>query len=163
MMCMEKTLPENPTQVFLVIENRLMRETLARLFRKRADVFILGEGSSTRAPGAPGPLGDVVVLDNLQSASVLGKSLRSGRPAEATRGLVLVGMEEDEEQFLTAVRSGVSGFLLNDASASEIVAAVRSVARGEAVCLSPAVSHIDPVCGSRIVRTANAKEGSVRS
>lgn len=53
----------------------------------------------------------------------------AGKPT----GLVLIGMEEDEEQFLTAVRSGVSGFLLNDASASEIVSAVRSVARQEAV------------------------------
>jgi DNA-binding NarL/FixJ family response regulator len=43
-------------------------------------------------------------------------------------------MEEDEKQFLTAVRFGVAGFLLSDASASEVVAAVRAAAREEAVC-----------------------------
>src|SRR5207237_5117106 len=44
------------------------------------------------------------------------------------------GMEPDEELFMAAVRSGVMGYLLKDASASELVAAVRAVYRGEAVC-----------------------------
>jgi DNA-binding NarL/FixJ family response regulator len=43
-------------------------------------------------------------------------------------------MEPDAEQFLDAVRSGVAGYLLPDASASDVVAAVRAVSRGEAVC-----------------------------
>jgi len=43
-------------------------------------------------------------------------------------------MEPDEELFMAAVRSGVMGYLLKDASASELVAAVRAVYRGEAVC-----------------------------
>ncbi len=43
-------------------------------------------------------------------------------------------MEAGEEQFIAAVRSGVTGYLLQDASASDVVAAVRAVFRGEAVC-----------------------------
>jgi two-component system NarL family response regulator len=43
-------------------------------------------------------------------------------------------MEPDEERFMAAVRSGVTGYLLQDASASDVVAAVRAVFRGEAVC-----------------------------
>src|SRR6266481_7683728 len=43
-------------------------------------------------------------------------------------------MEPGEEQFIAAVRSGVMGYLLQDASASDVVAAVRAVYRGEAVC-----------------------------
>jgi DNA-binding NarL/FixJ family response regulator len=43
-------------------------------------------------------------------------------------------MEPDEEQFLAAVRSGVVGYLLQDASASDAVSAVRVVHRGQAVC-----------------------------
>ena len=43
-------------------------------------------------------------------------------------------MEPAAEQFLDAVRSGVAGYLLPDASASDVVAAVRAVSRGEAVC-----------------------------
>jgi DNA-binding NarL/FixJ family response regulator len=47
---------------------------------------------------------------------------------------VVIAMESDEEQFLAAVRSGVTGYLLQDASASDVLAAVRAVSRGEAVC-----------------------------
>jgi DNA-binding NarL/FixJ family response regulator len=43
-------------------------------------------------------------------------------------------MEPVEQQFLNAVRFGVTGYLLPDASASDVVSAVRAVNRGEAVC-----------------------------
>jgi DNA-binding NarL/FixJ family response regulator len=47
---------------------------------------------------------------------------------------VVIGMEADERIFLETVRRGVSGYLLKDASAVDIVDAVRTVARGEVVC-----------------------------
>ena len=34
----ETTTVDEPTRVFLLIENRLVRETLVRLFRKRSDL-----------------------------------------------------------------------------------------------------------------------------
>jgi len=43
-------------------------------------------------------------------------------------------MEPDEKLFLTAIRSGVMGYLLKDASASDLVCAVRAVYQGDAVC-----------------------------
>jgi DNA-binding NarL/FixJ family response regulator len=43
-------------------------------------------------------------------------------------------MNSDEERFITAVRWGATGYLLQDASASDVVTAVRAVFRGEAVC-----------------------------
>ncbi len=125
-------LPDDPIQVYLLIENRFVRETLVRLFRKRLDICVVGESAVSEMP-APENLGDIVVLNDLSAASVLGSRLLFEPAAGKSVGVVLIGMEEDKEQFLTAVRSGVSGFLLNDASASEIVSAVRSVAREEAV------------------------------
>jgi DNA-binding NarL/FixJ family response regulator len=50
--------------------------------------------------------------------------------------LVLFGMDDDADIFLQAVRLGVNGYLLKNASASELVDALRSVAQGEAVCPS---------------------------
>jgi DNA-binding NarL/FixJ family response regulator len=43
-------------------------------------------------------------------------------------------MDDDADIFLQAVRLGVSGYLLKNASASELVDALRNVAQGEAVC-----------------------------
>lgn len=48
--------------------------------------------------------------------------------------VLLIGMEETPEVFLEAVRGGVSGYLLKDVAANEVLAAIRSVAKGEAVC-----------------------------
>jgi DNA-binding NarL/FixJ family response regulator len=46
----------------------------------------------------------------------------------------MIGMDADREIFLRAVRDGIVGFVLKDASAMEVAAAVRSVANDEAVC-----------------------------
>jgi DNA-binding NarL/FixJ family response regulator len=46
--------------------------------------------------------------------------------------VVLFGMDKDTGVFLKSAYCGVSGYLLKDASASEIIAAVRAVAQGEA-------------------------------
>jgi DNA-binding NarL/FixJ family response regulator len=77
---------------------------------------------------------DILVLDDLQMLSPLGARSLDGRQTTGTMGIVLIGMEENENQFLLAVRSGISAYLLNDASASDVVTAVRAAARGEAVC-----------------------------
>jgi len=129
-----KKLPGDPTRVFLLVENRLVREALVRLFRKRSDLCVVGQGCSTEAMDVLDSQCDIVVLDSLHMVSPLGARLFGGQQATSAVGVVLIGMEEDEEQFLTAVRSGVSSYLLNDASASDVVAAVRAAARGEAVC-----------------------------
>jgi two-component system nitrate/nitrite response regulator NarL len=130
----ETTLPDEPTRVFLLIENRLVRETLVRLFRKRTDLCVVGQGCSTEAIDVLDSQCDILVLDDLQMLSPLGARFLDGRQTNATMGIVLIGMEEDENQFLLAVRSGISAYLLNDASASDVVTAVRAAARGEAVC-----------------------------
>jgi DNA-binding NarL/FixJ family response regulator len=49
-----------------------------------------------------------------------------------TRALILT-MYDDDENVLAALRAGAYGYALKDASGQEIVAAVRAVARGEAV------------------------------
>ena len=48
--------------------------------------------------------------------------------------VILIGVDEKEEDFLNAVRSGVVGYIPREASAMDLVNAVRAVARGEAVC-----------------------------
>jgi DNA-binding NarL/FixJ family response regulator len=48
--------------------------------------------------------------------------------------IVLFGMEEDTDSFLRAVRCGVRGYVLKDASSAEIIAAVQGVVQGEAIC-----------------------------
>ena len=46
----------------------------------------------------------------------------------------MIGMDAGEDIFLQAVRDGISGYVLKDASAAEVTSAVRIVAKGEAIC-----------------------------
>jgi len=131
---MADCVPSPLVRAFLLIENRLMREALARLFRKRPDLIVVGQTS----PADETPLGILETQCNVLvgDAFVAGR-LRAGLAAElglAGCKIILVGMEAGEEQFIVAVRSGVTGYLLQDASASDVIAAVRAVFRGEAVC-----------------------------
>jgi DNA-binding NarL/FixJ family response regulator len=122
-------------RVFLAIESRFLRESLVRLFRKRADFTVVGQTSPTEKGGLE--IGnsecDVLVGDRFVSALLPDWSLTQDA-ANSRAKVILIGMDCDEQQFLGAVRSGINGYLLQDASASEVVAAARAVARGESIC-----------------------------
>jgi two-component system NarL family response regulator len=123
-------------QVFILAENRLLREALTRILNKKGDMRVVG--ASAFAPdivqqvvaGAP----DVLLSD---SAAIALSDLRLvPEVCNAIPGLkvVMIGMEADREIFLRAVRDGIAGYVLKDASAMEVATCVRSVANGEAVC-----------------------------
>jgi DNA-binding NarL/FixJ family response regulator len=119
-------------RIFLLVGNRLLRDTLLRLFRKPADVSIVGQGSPSVTPSTDVQDSncDVILTDSIPAASPEDTSAHAPPSAE----ILVVGMEDDEEQFLSAVRAGSSGYLLKDASAADVLSAVRSISRGEAVC-----------------------------
>ena len=121
-------------RIFLLVGNRLLRDTLLRLFRKPTDVSIVGQGAPSATPSTDVQESncDVILADSIPAFSA--HSDASPVPETANAELLLVGMEDDEEQFLSAVRAGSSGYLLKDASAADVLSAVRSVSRGEAVC-----------------------------
>jgi two-component system nitrate/nitrite response regulator NarL len=122
-------------RVFLLIENRLLRESLVRLFRNGPDLLVVGQSGHAEATASQvlHSQCDVLVIDSLRTAWLPANiALESGE--HGSFRAVVIAMDSDEAQFLAAVRSGVTGYLLQDASASEVVAAVRAVSRGEAVC-----------------------------
>lgn len=151
---MTSAVPSEPTRVYLLVENRLLREALVRLFCKRSDLLVVGESGESALT-----LCDI--LDSKCDVLVIASFSESSFPASFTLDCVgqldfkvlMIGMDPDEEQFMTTVRAGVMGYLLKDASASDVVAAVRSVSRGEAVC--PA-----QLCQALFRFVAQAKEGS---
>ena len=76
------------------------------------------------------------VMDGLQATrEILGSGACSGLP----RVLMLTTFDLDDYVY-AALRAGASGFLLKDATAAELVTAVRVVAAGEAL-LAPSVTR----------------------
>lgn len=122
--------------VFLVAENRLLREALARILRKKDDICVAG--AAQRFPEAIQQVAesdcDVLVLDCSPDASSYFDFLREAGQRAPRCKVIMVGMKEEEDLFLKAVRAGAAGYLLKDASAMDVAAAVRAVAQGEAAC-----------------------------
>jgi DNA-binding NarL/FixJ family response regulator len=123
-------------EVFLLAENRLLREALIRLLSKRSEVRIVGANSYSPAIHheiiAARP--QIILLDSSGLAPSKSTLISTLRAAMRTLRVVMVDMEPDEATFLSAVRSGVMGYVLKDASAVEVAATIRSVAAGRAVC-----------------------------
>jgi len=132
---MNELVPDSSIRTFLLIENRLLREALVRLFCKRSDLLVVGQSgySDALARTVLDSQCDVLVVDSLQR-EWLPTNFTVEKGDRITFKTVILARDPDEEQFLTAVRSGVTGYLLQDASASDVVSAVRAVSRGEAVC-----------------------------
>jgi DNA-binding NarL/FixJ family response regulator len=132
---MGSTVPSETIRVFLLIENRLLREALVRLFRKRSDLTVVGQSGQADLNVAQtlDSNCDVLVVASFQT-NWLPATLALESIGQLGIKVVLIGMDCDEAQFLATVRAGVKGYLLKDASASDVLNAVRSVFRGEAVC-----------------------------
>ena len=124
---------DGPIRVFLLVANRLLHQALTRLFRKCSDIAVLGEGWVVDAKVSDVLDSKCDVLVTAVSAGWLLPNLGLESLEDLDFKTVLIGMDADEEQFLAAVRFGVSGYLLKDASAAEVVATVRAVHRGAAV------------------------------
>jgi DNA-binding NarL/FixJ family response regulator len=122
--------------VFLLAENRLLREALIRLLSKRSEFRIVGACSHSRAVQqeiiAARP--QIILLDSSGSSAPKSALISALRSAIRNLRIVMVDMEPDEEMFLSSIRAGAVGYILKDASALEVAAAIREIAAGNAVC-----------------------------
>lgn len=129
-------MPGDEVSVFLLCENRLLREALLRILGKRVGLIIVGASGYS-----PDALRDVIacqphviLLDCVGEAVAQPLLLRYLHQALPETRTVMVGMEQKEEHFFHSVREGAVGYVLREASAAEVIGAIRSVAAGEAVC-----------------------------
>jgi DNA-binding NarL/FixJ family response regulator len=132
---MNELVPSSSIRTFLLIDNRLLREALVRLFAKRADLLVVGQSGYADATASRvlDSKCDVLVIDSLQ-VPWLSTIADVENEDRACFRMIVIAREPGEKHFLVAVRAGVTGYLLQDASASDVVSAVRAVFRGEAVC-----------------------------
>jgi len=127
---------QTQTEVFLLAHNRLLREALTRTLNKKSDLRVVGSCAFSDAAidevTAVAP--DILVMDAFPASAPHLEFLREVRRQAPGVRVILIAMDRDEQSFLQAVREGVFGYVLENASALEVVAAVRAVAAGEAVC-----------------------------
>ena len=95
-----------PTILFLVAENRLLRETLVRILTEKMDMKIAG--AIAIAPAFMDQLtaskAEVVLLDSSSFTPHGAHLVTNIRRALPKTRVVLIGMEPDQNTFLAAVR-----------------------------------------------------------
>jgi len=131
--CHRRISPE--IKLYLLAENRLLRDTLTRLLGKRSEILVVGVNriSTTSKEEIASAQCDVLLTDCFDSAAhsaFLCDVLRE----KPEMKLVLFGMNDDPASFLRAAFLGTCGYMLKDASLAEIVAAVLAAVRNEATC-----------------------------
>ncbi len=126
-------------EVFLLAENRLLREALVRLLAKKNDIRVVG--ADPYSPEVHDQVNalqpNIIVLDSSGLTSARASLIPNLQDSIPGVRIVMVDMDADESTFLKAVREGVVGYVLKDASAVEVAATLRAVAGGEAVCPPP--------------------------
>jgi two-component system, NarL family, response regulator DevR len=126
---------EKPTSVLILCCNRILKESITRILNKRSEFQVIAPASPApdfRHEFADAPA-DVVVLDSLHLLGEDSVFLRGENNSRAMK-CVLVAMKDDQTRFLTAIRLGALGYVLQEATAAEVIASIRAVAQGEAVC-----------------------------
>jgi DNA-binding NarL/FixJ family response regulator len=126
----------SPTKVYVLAENRLLRQTLVRLFRKRSDIDVVGDAccSDSTVEDIASAKSNLLLLDCFDTIHASDDWLASLQESIPEIKIVLFGMNEDPDFFLRAVRRGIAGYVLKSASAADLLDAIRTVAQGEAAC-----------------------------
>ena len=127
---------ERKLSVFVLSSTRLLRESIERMVRRKPDLDLRGAGSirADSKDEVTASDAEVLVTDSLQFVLET-KGWRAESTTERPKiEVVLVAMDDDKKQFLSAVKQGVLGYVLKDAPAIEAIGAIRAVARGEAIC-----------------------------
>lgn len=128
----------DPLRVFLVAESAPLRESLSCVFRN-AGISVVGQSGDCdlTAKEIAATQCDVLLVNPGRTVNDKAKTMELLREIlhfTPRMRVIVLGMIEDPGCFLEAVLSGVLGYLLKDASATEIISAVRSIKRGEIVC-----------------------------
>jgi two-component system response regulator DegU len=137
-----------PIRLLIADDHQMVRDGLRRILEREPDLAVVGEsgGVSDTFAEIQRLRPDVLLLDlhltDGTGRDVLPLLVQAPHP---TRAIILTGHEEEgtaEEM----IGLGASGFLLKNASARELIAAIRAVARGEIwadhATLSRLVAHL---------------------
>jgi DNA-binding NarL/FixJ family response regulator len=116
--------------VLLVDDHKIMRDGIKAILRQSGDFSVVGEtDNGTDA---------VQMVRKLQGLNGIESTTEILRHQPETR-VIILSMHDDEHSVVSAIRSGARAFVLKRASDSDLVDALRTVAKGGSY-LSPQVS-----------------------
>jgi DNA-binding NarL/FixJ family response regulator len=131
-------------RVAVIDDHPLFREGVVNVLKSSGEFDVVGEGASASdaLKIAREKTPNVVLLDvNIAGGGIeVASELICAHP---TIGVIMLTASEDEQHVTSALKAGVSGYLLKGSSGQEVVEAVRSIVRGE--------SYIAPNLAARLL------------
>ncbi|MCO6451882.1 MAG: response regulator transcription factor [Caldilineales bacterium] len=125
---------ERPIRLLLIDDHAMLRQGLCLALNLQPDMEVVGEAGSggAGAEQAARLQPDVILLDlNMPDMDGIEVYQRLQRLAPRSRVLILSGIHADARVYAT-VEAGVDGYIVKDASTTELVTAIRAVAAGDA-------------------------------
>jgi DNA-binding NarL/FixJ family response regulator len=136
--------PAQPIRILIVEDHAVVRESLHVMLDMEPGVLVVGEAADGEDAIAlvqqlhP----DLVLMDvRMEGMDGVEATRRLHDLAPEVAVLILTGFGEDEI-LLRAVEAGAHGFLVKDASATEVVEAIRRVAGGESLVTPALLRHL---------------------
>lgn len=134
-MTLKKTImSEKPIRILIIDDHAMVRQGLSLALNLQPDLTIIGEAGS----GSDGVIlaqklqPDVILLDlNMPDLDGLEVMQRVRRLSPHSHVLILSGIHADARVFAT-IEAGVDGYIVKDATTTELAQAIRSVAAGDA-------------------------------
>ena len=133
-------------RVMLVDDQAMVRQGLRMILEAEPDLTVVGEAGDGLAAldAVPAARPDVVLMDvrmpRMDGIEACAR-LRADAAGTAVPYVLMLTTFDLEDHVYAALRAGASGFLLKDAPADQLVAAVGIVARGDAL-LAPQVTRL---------------------
>ena len=131
-----------PVKILLADDHQVVREGVHALLERQAGFTIVGEAADgLKVAGLVERLRpDVLILDLVMPGlSGLDVTREVARKSPLTR-IIVLSMHSSDAYVLQALRNGASGFVLKDASSTELIRAVGEVVAGRRY-LSPPLSE----------------------
>lgn len=130
--------------MLVVDDHPVVRHGLRSFLASREGIEVVGEAGDGEAAvvEAERLRPDVVLIDLVMPGAGGVAAIRRLRSAVPEARILVLTSFSSEDQVIPAVQAGVAGYLLKDVAPTELEAAVRTVARGEALLDAQVVGRV---------------------
>jgi DNA-binding NarL/FixJ family response regulator len=122
-------------KIYIIDDHVLFREGLVGLLKSQPGIQLIGhtEFSAEAVDQVCTVKPDVVLMDIGPYLDEGVHTVQTIRLKSPLTKIVLLGMDESDETFFSAIRSGISGYLLKTISLTKLIASLRALERGEVI------------------------------